>query len=121
VSSGSHIRTIVVLKFFIRVQEERIRVYEELVYIEEFLQLPRVRFYFILLKNKKTVLFIFCIRFWHSSLYVYFVYASDLGSSLYTSFSLTLWRNYWSRKDRTNKWWIKVLILFQVLILLISI
>ena len=31
VSSGSHIRAIVVLRFFIRVQEERIRVQEELV------------------------------------------------------------------------------------------
>jgi len=31
VPSGSHIRAIVVLNFFIRVQEERIRVQEELV------------------------------------------------------------------------------------------
>jgi len=31
VSSGSHIKTIVVLRFFIKVQEERIKVQEELV------------------------------------------------------------------------------------------
>jgi len=31
VLSGFHIRTIVILRFFIRVQEERIRIQEELV------------------------------------------------------------------------------------------
>jgi len=62
--SGSHIRVIVVLNFFIKVQEERIRVHEELAYYNIFSK----RVYF-------DILFYFLVSFFFILL-ILFILAS---------------------------------------------